>query len=276
MARALMRGKRPPASTDRLTRRMLERSAGVAFLGLTIAYGLLVGGHLEEPGSPFAGLPGKVAGYFGYAADEIRITGLKWQTSAAVLTAIGVTPGRPLVGFEAARAKRLLENLDWVKSAHVQRLFPNQLEIRLVERQPFAVWQREGRFYVIDETGTALTSVGPRTVPGLPLLTGEGAQTAAKEIVNQLAAHPALASKMKAAGRVGDRRWNLYFAGPVKVLLPESEMGKALKVLAALDQEHQILEKDVREIDLRQWDRIVVSLPPVKRESDGVLAVNHQ
>jgi cell division protein FtsQ len=77
-----------------------------------------------------------------------------------------------------------------VKSAHVQRLFPNQLEINIVERQPFAIWQREGRFYVIDEAGVALTSVDAADVPGLPVVTGEGAQSAVAQLVNQLEAHP--------------------------------------------------------------------------------------
>jgi cell division protein FtsQ len=100
-----------------------------------------------------------VAGYFGYAAHDIRISGLKWHSPPAVLDAIGVTPGGPLVGFEPARARRLLENLDWVKSARVHRLFPNQLEIHIVERQPFAIWQRDGRFHVIDDAGVALSSI---------------------------------------------------------------------------------------------------------------------
>jgi cell division protein FtsQ len=263
-------------SQDRFARRILGRAAGVSFLALAIMYGLVVGEHLEQPGSPLARLPGKVAGHFGYAADEIRITGLNWQSPEAVLAAIGVKHGGPLVGFEAARARRLLENLDWVKSAHVQRLFPNLLEIRIVERQPFAIWQREGRFYVIDETGAALTSVRPRSVAHLPVVTGDGAQATARELVNHLEAHPELMSKVKAAARVGDRRWNLYFAGPVKVLMPEAGMGRALERLSALDRKHKLLDKNVSVIDLRLQDSVLVSPPPTPPEPDRVLVVGHR
>lgn len=253
---------------DRLAVRLLARGSGIGFLGVAIAYGLIVGDHLDQPGSPLASLPGKVSGYFGYAAEEIRISGLKWQSPQAVLSAIGVTPGGALIGFEPARARRLLENLDWVKTAHVQRLFPNQLEIRIVERQPFAIWQRDGSFYVIDETGVALTSVGVRNVSGLLVVTGEGAQAHAADLVNHLEAHPGLKSKVRAAARVGDRRWNLYFPGAVKAHLPETGLGKALAVLSHLDHRYQVLDKKIGAIDLRLDGKVVLS-PPRPPEAAG-------
>jgi cell division protein FtsQ len=246
----------------RLGMRILGRSGGVAFLGLAIAYGVISGGHFDEVDGGLASLPGSVAGYFGYAANDIHISGLKWQTPQAVLAAIGVTPGSALVGFEPARARRLLENLDWVKAAHVQRLFPNQLEINIVERQPFAVWQREGRFYVIDEAGAALSSVDVTDVRGLPVVTGEGAQSAVAQLVNQLEVHPGLRSNVKAAGRIGARRWNLYLTGAVKVLLPEHGVEKALAVLSDLNNRYRILDKRVGAIDLRVEGSVVFSPPP--------------
>lgn len=252
-----------------LKTRLLGRAGGVGFLAAAIAYGVMLGGHLDAADGRPARLTGAVAGYFGYAAREIRISDLKWQSPQSVLATIGVTPGGPLVGFEPARARRLLENLDWVKSARVRRLFPNQLEIRIVERQPFAIWQRDGRFYVIDETGAALTSVGAADVPGLPVVTGEGAQSAVAQFVNQLEAHPPLRSRLKAAGRVGARRWNLYFAGAVKVLLPEHGVEKALAVLNDLNDQYRVLDKKVGAIDLRVEGSVVLSPAPAESPGPG-------
>jgi cell division protein FtsQ len=243
--------------------RVLGRVGGLAILGVTIFYGLVQGEHLDER----ANIPGKVAGYFGYAADDIRILGLRWQAPSAVLAAIGVRRNGPLIGFEPVVAKRILENLDWVKSAHVQRLFPNQLEIRIVEREPFAVWQRDGIFYVIDKTGTAITSVAPEELPAALVVTGEGAQTASAELVNQLEAHPALRSLVRAAARVGDRRWNLYCRGNVKVILPESGVEGALKVLAGLQSRRQVLDRHVAAIDLRLAESVVFT--PVGPKEDS-------
>ena len=41
-----------------------------------IVHGLVIGGHLDYDGSPWRKLPGQIASSLGFAADDIRITGL--------------------------------------------------------------------------------------------------------------------------------------------------------------------------------------------------------
>ena len=241
--------------------RLFTRLAGIGAVAAAIAYGMA---HGSLDSSRLDTLTGALAGYFGHAAQEIRISGLEWQSPPAVLTAIGVSPGGPLVGFRPGQARRALEDLDWVESAQVRRLYPNQLEIGIVERQPFAIWQRGGEFHVIDKTGKTLSGIAAGDVPGLPLVTGEGAERAVSQLVNHLEAHPRLQSELKAAGRVGDRRWNLYFNHSVKVLLPENELGEALAVLSDLQDRHRILDRAVAVIDLRVPGTAVLSPPPVE------------
>ena len=68
-------------------------------------------------------------------------------------------------------------------------------------------------------------------------------------------------TRVKAAGRVGARRWNLYFDGSVKALLPEHGLGKALAVLSELNDRHRILDKRIAAVDLRVDGRVVFSPP---------------
>lgn len=264
--------QQPPRRTrkrGRFKARLTARVGGLGFLVAAVGYGAIQSGQFTGDrltGDRLDDLIGSVARKFGNAAEEIRISGLDWQSPPAVLQAIGVAPGGPLLGFEPAEARRALENLDWVESARVHRIFPNQLEIGIVERQPFAVWQRDGRFHVIDRTGIVLSGIAAADVPGLPLVTGEGAASAAEQLVNQMEAYPGLKSRLKAAARVGARRWNLYFAGSVKVLLPEDGLGEALAVLSDLDERHRILDRNVASIDLRLGGSAVLS-PPAEAPS---------
>lgn len=238
---------------------MLARTSAVAFLGAAILHGVIVGGHASGDG-PLQKLPGKLAGLAGMAADDVRISGLVHQDPETVLAAVGVKPGGSLIGFDAIRARNILENLDWVKSAKVQLSFPNQLEIEVAEREPFAVWQRDGAYYVIDSEGVAMSSIAPSNLPTLPLVTGEGAQTAVAELVNQLEAHPALQSRVRAAARVGQRRWTLYLDTGVRVALPERDVEAALVRAERLDTLLGLYDKGVSLVDLRVGGRIIVGV----------------
>jgi cell division protein FtsQ len=247
--------------------RFAARAGAVALLAATIFHGILLGGYLDYDGSPWRQWPGQIAGLGGFAADDIKIEGLTNHAPEAVLAAINVKPGGSLIGFDALQARRILENLDWIASAKVQRLFPNQLEIAVVERVPFAVWQRGKSYYAIDRSGAAMSGIPSATLAGLPLVSGEGAQTAAAELVNQLEAVPALKAKIRAAARVGLRRWTLYLDNGVTILLPERDVEAALALAGKLDATQGLLSKGITSLDLRLADRVTVAVaevPPAK------------
>ncbi len=260
----------------RLAYRVAARMSAVAFLGMTLMHGVLQGGHLIYPGSPWLKLPGKLSGLVGLAADDIRMTGLNHHDPAIILTILGVKPGGTLMGFDPQGARKRLESLDWVESAGVQRIFPNQLEITLVEREPFAIWQHKGNYLVIDKAGVPMSGLDPAELKGLALVTGEGANTAAADLVNQLEATPTLMLKVKAASRVGLRRWTLYLDNGVKVALPEFNVAEALAKLQALDAVQAVTTMGVQQLDLRVAGSVVVAiaeLPVVTEAKPGKAGV---
>ena len=85
----------------------------------------------------------------------------------------------------------------------------------------------------------------------LPLVTGEGANLAAAELINQMSAIPELQKRVTAAARVGARRWNLYLDNGVKLALPEVGAAEAMKTVWDLDQTQGVFSKAVTLIDLR-------------------------
>jgi len=244
---------------DLIVVRALSRTFACSFLIAVIGYGLVRGEHLDSIDSPDHSLLGRVAPIFGYSAQTIRISGLERRTPEAVLAAIGIEPGSPLFGFDAEQARNLLQNIDWVERAAIRLAFPNTLEIEITERQPFAIWQREGRYYLIDRTGVAMGADVKNYAGILPLVTGAGAQLAAYDLFNQLASHRELAAKVKAAARVGGRRWNLYFANNVAVALPEEGVEMALEWIERADRDHGLLSRGIVSVDLRLPGRAVIT-----------------
>ena len=257
-------------SPSSLRVRIAARAGAVLFLGFAVMHSVSVGGYLSYEGSPWRKIPGKLSGLVGMAADDIKIQGLVHQEPEKLLAALGVKPGASLVGFDADKAKQLLENLDWVAAATVQRHFPNQLEISVTERVPFAIWQRGGAYYVIDQSGSAMSNLTPGQLGGLLLVTGEGAQFSAQELVNQLEVTPNLLLRVKAAARVGQRRWNLYLDNGIAIQLPEKDVEAALARLDALDTSQQLLSKGIRNVDLRLSGRVIVGVAEVAPDQSVV------
>lgn len=242
----------------RRSTRFAMRAGAVSMLVSVIGYGLLAGDHLTNPSSGTRGLPAQISSYFGYAAEEVRIDGLKRMQPEAVMKAVDLKPGGSLLGFDANHARRILLNLDWIQRASVRVLPPNRIEIEIAEREPFAIWQRDGLYFVIDREGAAIASFNARSFPGLLLVSGEGAQAHVSQLVNQLEAWPGLHSRIKAAARVGNRRWTLHFDGGRRALLPESNSAVAMARLAELVARYQVLESGIAEIDLRVPERAVL------------------
>jgi cell division protein FtsQ len=248
--------------------RLAARLSAIAALGLVVVSGLVQGGYLDYEDSPWLKLPGRAAGMVGLSAGDIRIRGLTHHEPDLLLSAIAVAPGSPLIGFDAGQARRQLESLDWVAAAKVQRIFPNQLEIAVVERAPFAVWQRGATYSVIDRDGSVMTGLPASQLVKLPLVSGEGANLAAQELINQLEAYPDLMLQVKAASRVGKRRWNLYLDSGVMVLLPEGDWTAALAELDRLDRSQRLLSKGIKSVDLRLGGQMTVAVAELPEDGE--------
>ena len=145
-----------------------------------------------------------------------------------------------------------LEQLPWVERASVERMLPDRVQVRLIERQPLALWQRAGRFALIDRGGeviapdvAALDGMGegpgvadPEADPAirwgqLRVLVGDEAPRHAARLFALLSTEPELWARVAAATWVGERRWTLRLDNRIDVLLPEQDMLRAWRLLAA-------------------------------------------
>jgi cell division protein FtsQ len=89
---------------------------------------------------------------------------------------------------------------------------------------------------------------------------GRGAETRAKDFLDQLAQYPQLRQQVKAIIFVGERRWTLRLADGIDVRLPEKDLDAALATLTKLDKDEKLFSRDITAIDLRLPDRLTVRL----------------
>ena len=118
-------------------------------------------------------------------------------------------------------ARQRIETLSWVEHATVERRLPGTVVVFLQERRPFAIWQNQGKFVLIDRSGQVVANQNVAEFRQLPLVVGPGAPAAAAALLDALTDRPELQKRVVAAVRVGERRWNLRLNNGADVLLPE-------------------------------------------------------
>ena len=242
----------------RRQRRLLRPAlVGVAVLGLGLTAAATA--HLLGQGASFGERVASTSARLGLRVAEITIEGRQKTPEPLLRAALGLRSGDPILGFSVAAARARLETINWVQSATVERRLPGTILVRLIERRPFAVWQHEGRFELIDRNGAMVADSDMSAFAGqLPLVVGTGAPKAAAALLDALGAQPELLSRMVAAVRVGERRWNLHMKNNGDVLLPEGAELPALAKLAELQSQHAVLDRPMQTIDLRLPDRLVL------------------
>jgi len=198
----------------------------------------------------------------GFAVSRLLIDGRDNVDRDELRSILGVGRGQSVFEPDLAAMKMRLEALSWVKAAVVERHLPDTIYVRLTERQPMALWQRQNKLVVVDRDGTVLTENGLSKFKNLLIIVGNDAPKFAPDLVAMLEAEPDFEKRVESAKWIGDRRWDLFLKNGVEVRLPEEDMGQAIKRLADAQREAQLMDRNVQAIDLRDPLRIVVQTAP--------------
>jgi cell division protein FtsQ len=247
-----------------LLERYVPRRAGVAatlliLLGST-GLGIVKGGHLEEATSALSDTRNSIANSAGFRITAVSINGRKQLSQDEVLATGGVNGRSSLLFLDAAVVRDKLKANPWIADATVLKLYPGQLQIDIVERSAFALWQQDGRLSVISDDGAVLQPYVSGRFISLPLVVGKGAETRARDFLALLARYPQVRAATKAAIFIGERRWNLRLKDGLDIRLPENDIGNALAALSKLDKEDRLFSRDIAAVDMRLPDRLTVQL----------------
>ena len=249
-----------PSRWQVLRRRIRRTVAPLAALALLL--GLLAGGaslvEAAGDGGSLRDSVGAITADLGLRVQSVVIEGRQKTPQAELQAALAIAPGDPILTYSLQAARARLEAIQWVQQATVTRRLPDTIVVHLQERSPFAVWQHDGKFVLIDRKGQIVTDSDVAAFASqLPLVVGLGAPAAAAALEDALAAQPEIASRVVAAVRVGERRWNLRLKSGMDVLLPEGAEVQALAKLAELQRQHAILDRPLQALDMRLPDRLV-------------------
>ena len=103
--------------------------------------------------------------------EQVKISSNHYVASAGVVEIFAADRGRSILRIPLAERRRQVEAIPWVEHATVRRVFPNQIEVDIVERTPIAYLRQGSDLSLADAHGVILE----RPIEGafhFPVVTG--------------------------------------------------------------------------------------------------------
>lgn len=259
----IMREKTARKKRDALKRKM--QFIGGAVMGVVV----VGGGSLFWYSGALARSYAAVSSHFfqatvqaGFAVNSLHVEGRNRTPMNEIVDALSVKKGDPILGLSLSAMRDRLKAIHSIADAAVERSLPGALYVRIIEREPVALWQYQGTVSLVDDQGVVMQGIDVAPYQHLPLIVGEGAPEHVAELMEILKNAPEITQQFASAIRVGDRRWNIRLKDNIELKLPEQDAASALLKLASMSKEQKLLERDITVIDLRLPDRVFIKLSP--------------
>lgn len=194
----------------------------------------------------------------GFKFNNLVISSIKNTPKDAVLASVKVKPGTPLLAVNIKEIQENVKKIDWVKTAIVERKFPDTIYIGVLERKPIAIWQNNYKMHLITEDGVIIATDDIQAFNHLLLVVGSDAHLYARKLIEDINKNPGLVKYVISATRYGERRWNLILSENITVKMPETDFNRAWNYLNKLYKHNKLFGQNYKVIDLRDSHKYYV------------------
>lgn len=203
-----------------------------------------------------------------FRVNAMAISGASAAVEADIRAYLGLSFPVSSFDLDLAAMRGRIEALPAVAQAELRIQAGGYLAVNVRERVPVLIWQTREGTVLIDDEGHFVADLAARTLDSpLPLIGGDGADHVVGEALAIHAAAAPLADRLLGLVRVGERRWDVVLTDGRRILLPEAGAAQALDRALGLHDATDILNRDVLRLDLRDPDRMSVTLSPEAMEA---------
>jgi cell division protein FtsQ len=234
------------------SRRLLAWTAKTVLLILPIAAALLLLAWYVLNSSRF-----DLAG-----TDAVILRGNRFVSPAEVTAAVGAGAQPNLFRLSLEEARRQVETIPWVRSASLRRVYPNRLEVDVIERKPIAFVNLGGGVKLVDADGVNLEKPADSSFD-FPVLTGIDSSMSLADRRARLALFDQFAQELKL--RASGAAW----------VVSEADLSDLADLKALLVEGRQTILVHFGDKDFGQrFDTFLALLPQVERSSSSVDSVD--
>jgi cell division septal protein FtsQ len=204
---------------------------------------------------------------------RISVRGHEQLSSGEVLALVDGLRGRNILTVNLDELQQRLLASSWVEEAHVRRILPSRVDIRVRERRPIGIGRLAESLYLIDASGVVIDEYGPNYAGlDLPIIDGLAARPAdgssavdqarsrlAARLIDGLASRPDIADRVSQID-VSDPHDAVVILDGDTVMLRLGEEAFADRIQEYLDIAPALRQRvaDMDYVDLRFDDRLYV------------------
>ena len=174
-----------------------------------------------------------VSGVFGFSSwyllqpdtlpiDRVQVKGtFQYLVKSDLYAAIGELSNSGFFSVDVHAVKQAAESLAWVDRASVRRVWPNILQVEIIEQIPLAKW-KDGR--VVNRRGEMIDAENGSQLSALPLFSGpEGASKILAKRFQLISGQLSVLNLSVAALAINERRaWRVSLSNGLHLLLGRS------------------------------------------------------
>jgi cell division protein FtsQ len=194
----------------------------------------------------------------GFAIKNIQILGIKNISKDTIIQIVNAENKSNIFNVNLSKIYNNLSDNDWVRDLNVERILPNTIKIKILEKKPIGIWQNQISNKLITENGEIISTANLNKFKNnLPIIHGDHANKNANSILNILRKNQLFAKNIWSLTYINNRRWNLHFKQGIIVLLPSKGILKAWNKIIKLQEQYDVLNLGLTELDFRNPSKIL-------------------
>ena len=230
-------------------------------MALIVAAAAWMGGSMSQIERRVGHVFDGAARSMGLAVEYVSVEGVGPELADKVRFAALVQPGENMFRADPYLIRKRIEDTHLVMNVQVHRFWPDHILILADAVQPIALWQQGTDWQMVDSLGRVIPE--PENVAkadSLVRLAGTGADAAAPHLIAALNEFPQLAERVTLATRIASERWDAEFDTGILVRLPkDTVLAPAIRRLAFMERDNDILARPIEAIDLRHTDQVFLT-----------------
>ena len=173
---------------------------------------------------------------------------------SAVVSAINIAPGTNAYSIDLQEMNERVSNVPGIKKSAVRRMPNGNISVHVSLHKAVALWTDGENFFPLSADGTIVNT--PSQTRNISNIVFRG--KIPSDISDITASAHKLVGHLNYIEWIENRRWNMYTSSGIVIMLPEKNPLTAIGTLISLNNNHKILDKKIKMIDMRDASRILV------------------